>query len=166
MGGQIFSIGHGGRTLAGLVDDLRRHAIGYLIDVRSAPYSRYQPAFCRDPLRATLERQGLTYVYLGDALGGRPDDPACYDEAGAVDYARCRERPAFQRGLERLLIAHGKALRICLMCAEAKPAQCHRTRLISAALAERGIDVAHILGDGTLVAQSALAVPQGELFGR
>lgn len=164
MRGQIFSIGHGGRTVAGLIDDLRRHDVGYLIDVRSAPYSRYQPEFSRDPLRAELERQGLGYVYLGDALGGRPADPACYDDAGAVDYARCRARPAFRAGIERLLVAHGKGLRVCLLCAEAKPAHCHRTRLVSAALEAHGLDVAHILGDGTLVAQSALA-PQGELFG-
>jgi uncharacterized protein (DUF488 family) len=165
--GQIFSIGHGGRTLAGLVDDLRRHAIDYLIDVRSAPYSRYQPEFCRDPLRAELERQGLAYVYLGDALGGRPADPACYDEAGAVDYARCRARPAFQRGIDRLRVAHGKELRVCLMCAEAKPARCHRTRLVGAALAEHGLDVAHILADGALIPQSILVVgSQRELFDR
>jgi uncharacterized protein (DUF488 family) len=160
----IFSIGHGGRQLAGLVDELRRHDIGYLIDVRSAPYSKYQRDFCREPLRAAIERAGLRYGYLGDALGGRPADPACYDEAGHVDYARCRARPAFQHGIERLVTAAARQLRVCLLCAEGQPAGCHRTRLVGAALAERGLDVAHLTPDGATVLQSALVPAQRALF--
>ena len=161
----IFSIGHGGRTLESLVADLRRYEITYVVDVRSVPYSRHQPAFQARPLQAELTARDITYVYLGDALGGRPDDPACYGPDGAVDYARCRARPAFQRGLERLQSAEAQALRLCLMCAEGKPADCHRARLIGAALADLGIAVAHILPDGSLVSQAALIQPaQRALF--
>jgi hypothetical protein len=45
MSGRIFSIGHGGRSLETLVAQLRRLEVSFLIDVRSSPYSRFQPEF-------------------------------------------------------------------------------------------------------------------------
>jgi hypothetical protein len=35
------------------------------------------------------------------------------------------------------------------MCAELDPASCHRSTLIGAALDEHGVEVVHILGDGS-----------------
>ncbi len=43
----IFTIGHGGRTVESFLELLRQHNITYLIDVRSQPYSRYQPDFSK-----------------------------------------------------------------------------------------------------------------------
>ena len=40
--------------------------------------------------------------------------------------------------------------RIALMCAEKEPLDCHRTLLVSCALHEQGVDVAHIHTDGRL----------------
>lgn len=54
--------------------------------------SRYRPEFTKGPLEHRLAAEDLRYVFMGNVLGGRPDDPACYDEDGHVDYARCRER--------------------------------------------------------------------------
>ena len=43
---------------------------------------------------------------------------------------------------------------IALMCAEKEPLDCHRTILVSRELVERGLDVCHILADGTIEAHS------------
>jgi uncharacterized protein (DUF488 family) len=169
MSGRVFSIGHGGRSVDGLVTQLRAYDIPFLIDVRSVPYSRFQRAFCREPLGLALERQQLKYVYMGDALGGRPQDPACYDANGNVDYQLCRTRDEFRRGIERVQTAHHKGMRVCLLCAEARPTSCHRTKLLGRVLHDHGITVEHVLPDGTLRTQAQvideLTAGQGDLFG-
>ena len=60
----------------------------------------------------------------------------------------------------------------CLLCAESDPARCHRSMLIGPALRGfegGGIDLHHILPDGTLTLQSVLeekqAVPKADRAG-
>ena len=81
-------------------------------------------------------------------LGGRPDDPACY-ENGHVHYDRLARTDRFLSGLERVVRGAGRQ-RIALLCAEKEPLNCHRTLLVSRALDERGLAVAHIHADGEL----------------
>ena len=85
----IYTIGYGSRSIAELIEVLHQHEIAYLIDVRSAPYSRYKPEFSKAPLANELERHGIRYVFMGDTLGGRPDDETCYVN-GKVDYEKVK----------------------------------------------------------------------------
>ena len=48
---------------------------------------------------------------------------------------------------------------VAIMCSEADPTQCHREKLIARSLRARGVEVTHILPDG-----SAAAVAQPTLF--
>ncbi len=80
---------------------------------------------------------------MGDTLGGRPKDSSCY-VGNKIDYNKVREKPFFQRGITYLHTAWEKQLRIALMCSEAKPQECHRSKLIGNVLIEQNIDVAHI----------------------
>ena len=147
-GNQVLTIGHSNHTLGFFIELLRRHRVTALADVRSAPYSRFNPEFNRGALADSLKGNGIDYVYLGDALGGRSDDPACY-ENGRVRYDRVAETASFRHGLDR--VADGAAdHRIVLLCAEREPLDCHWALLVSRALDERGIEVAHILADGGL----------------
>lgn len=169
MSGRVFSIGHGGRTMDVLVEQLRRLEVSYLIDVRSSPYSRFQPEFSRAPLSAQLDLHQVRYVFMGDLLGGRPDDRDCYDAEGKVDYQRCRTKPFFLRGIERLLTAYTKGMRVCMLCSEGKPWECHRSKLVGWVLQEHSVDVEHVLPDGSLRTQDQviqqLTSGQGDLFG-
>jgi uncharacterized protein (DUF488 family) len=122
---------------------LQRNAIAYLLDVRSAPYSRFKPEFSKDALSKTLAAHDIRYIYVGDTLGGRPDDPTCYVE-GRIDYDQVRAREFFQRGIARILAAHRQQLRVVLMCSEGKPEQCHRTKLIGETLVAQGVPIVHI----------------------
>ena len=58
--------------LLAFVDLLRRHGVTALADVRSAPYSRFNPQFNREELEQALEAYGIKYVFLGRELGARP----------------------------------------------------------------------------------------------
>ncbi len=169
MSGRVFSIGHGGRSLDTLVAQLHKLEAPFLIDVRSSPYSKFQPEFSREPLSSQLIQRQIRYVFMGDLLGGRPDDPECYNDEGKVDYQRCRTKDFFVRGIDRLRTAHLKGMRVCMLCSEAKPWECHRSKLIGWVLQEHGIVVEHVLPDGSLRTQKQvideILGTQGDLFG-
>ena len=139
-----YTIGYGARDIDAFMAALRRYNIAYLIDVRSQPYSRYKPDFSKDALEEHLRRGGIRYVYMGDTLGGRPDDPTCYDAEGKVDYTAVTQRDFYQAGIERLTKAWSQGLTVSLMCSEGKPEMCHRSKLIGRTLTERGLTVTHI----------------------
>lgn len=135
---------------------LRGYAVRYLIDVRSAPYSRFNPAFSKDNLADAIERSGVRYVFMGDTIGGRPPDEACYDRDGRVDYLECREHPTFLRGFERLRAAWEQDAGAVIFCSELRPEQCHRTKLIAEAMIAAGVPVEHIDADGGLMSHDAV----------
>ncbi len=151
----LFTVGHSNHTLADFVALLHAAGITAIADVRSAPFSRRQPHFNRDDLRAGLNAVGIAYVFLGDHVGGRPLEPACYDANGCVDYAAVRVLPRFQVGLDRL-DAGRQRCSIALMCGEADPLFCHRCLLIAPALVQRGICLQHLRRDGTIELQEQL----------
>jgi uncharacterized protein (DUF488 family) len=145
----LFSIGHSNVVVERLIALLEQHSIQTVCDVRSAPYSRYNPQFNRETLAESLRASGITYRFLGDALGGKPADSALRTEDGALpDYARAAASPGFQRGLAQL-ISLGQSAPTVFMCGEADYHGCHRHRLITPALIERGVIVWHIMPDGS-----------------
>lgn len=153
----ILTIGYGLRDVGELVALLDRYGVEYVGDVRSAPYSRRRPEFSREALERLLRTAGLRYVFLGDTLGGRPDDPDCYDADGHVDYDRCRTSPDFAAGIERVETAHRAGHRLALLCSESRPTDCHRSKLLAEMLVERGVSVAHIDEHGQLIEHADIA---------
>jgi len=145
----LYSIGHSNVAAERLIALLEQHSIRTLCDVRSAPYSRYNPQFNREALAETLRAAGIAYRFMGDTLGGKPTDSALRTEDGALpDYARIAASPDFQRGLNQL-IDLGRRAPTAFMCGEADYHGCHRHRLIAPALIERGVLVWHIMPDGS-----------------
>ncbi len=148
----VFTIGHSNHEGAQFLQLLVQHGIDVLADVRSHPYSRYSPQFNRESLQQALTEVNVRYLFLGDQLGGRPADESFYDENGHVLYWRVAEAPFFREGIERVEFGRQQS-RIALMCSEENPAVCHRCLLVTRVLAERGIDVQHIRGDGSVQSQ-------------
>jgi uncharacterized protein (DUF488 family) len=145
----LYTIGHGRRTIEDFINLLKKNEIDYLIDVRTFPYSRFNPQYNQKALSATLEKFGIRYVFMGDALGGRPKDTSCYVD-GKIDYDLLREKPYFRDGIERLKTAYRNGNRIALMCSESNPNQCHRTVLIAKVLNSENIPLLHIDEKGKL----------------
>ena len=145
----VLTIGHSNHSLETFLVLLEQHGVTAVADVRSAPYSRYTPQFNHDALRDALEAFGIEYVYLGGELGGRPADRSCYDEEGRVLYERVAETDAFDDGI-RAVVHQADEGRVALMCTEKDPLDCHRTLLVAHALASRGVEVQHVLADGSL----------------
>jgi uncharacterized protein (DUF488 family) len=145
----IHTIGHSNHPLERFLGLLQQHGITAVADVRSTPYSRFNPQYRREKLQAALADVGIHYVFLGKELGARSQDPACYDAAGRVSYAKLARTELFREGLERLRTGMADH-RIALMCAEREPLECHRTILVARELVRQGIAVTHIHGDGSL----------------
>jgi uncharacterized protein (DUF488 family) len=165
----LFTIGYGARTIDEFLAALKNNRIEYLIDVRTAPYSKFKPEFSKDLLQYHIERAGIRYLFMGDTLGGQPKGPACHTD-GKVDYDKVRAQPFFQTGIERLRKAFEQQRRLALMCSEGRPEQCHRSKMIGEALAAAGIPVCHIDEDGALLTQTQvidrLTKGRMDLFGQ
>src|SRR5580692_3346768 len=145
--GIVYTIGHSAHTFELLSELLAKHAIQVLVDVRSAPYSRYAPQFDREILQRSLNETSVRYLFLGRELGGRPNNQEYYDADGHVLYSRITSDTGFVAGVERLERGM-EEFRIALMCGEEDPAHCHRRLLVARVLIERGHEVLHIRGDG------------------
>ena len=156
VGRPLLTLGYGNRELDEILALLQSYRVRYLIDVRSVPYSRFNVAFSRENLAAAVDRNGTRYVFMGDSIGGRPNDPGCYDEDGHVDYVACQQHPAFQRGFERLRNAWEQDAGAAIFCSELRPEQCHRTKLIAAAMVSMGVPVEHVDADGTVVTHATV----------
>ena len=144
----VFTIGHSNVEIGRFVAHLRQHGVQAIADVRSSPYSQYNPQFNRESLQRALEEQHIAYVFLGRELGARRAERECYLE-GRADYELIGQTPAFKRGIERVTQGAEK-MRVALMCAEKDPIDCHRCILVSPHLRRQGLQVLHILPDGSL----------------
>jgi len=159
-------------AIADVLDLLRHYGIEMIVDVRTAPYSRFAPQFNKLDLQDALRRNSIVYQFEGERLGGRPSDPTCYrsgvvpDHAQReeflklVDYGAVKQKDWFQTGLTEVMAA-SRDHRVALLCSEENPLECHRHRLIASALQERNVDVLHIRKDGTV--QVAVFSTQPEL---
>ena len=166
----LYTIGHSTHSIDRFIELLTMHHITAVGDVRSDPYSRFNPQFNRENLQKELKKQGITYVFLGKELGPRSDDPKCF-ENGKVRYDRLSKTALFQEGLKR--IRQGMiSYRISLMCSEKDPVACHRTILVCRHLRDQPVRIRHILEDGSVEENDAalrrlttlLKLPERDLF--
>lgn len=145
----IFSIGHSDHSLENFLNLLSDYHIEVLVDVRSHPYSKFVSHFNMKAIKEGLKKAGIKYLHLGQELGGRPNGKEFYDTEGYVLYFRVAESPSFLRGIKRL--ENGiKKYRVAIMCSEEDPSGCHRRLLVGRVLADMGIVLDHIRGDGRL----------------
>jgi len=167
MSVSIFTVGYASRSIEDLIALLRREGISFLIDVRSNPSSRFKPEFSSKPLDEELRAAGIRYVFMGDTLGGRPPDLSCYNN-GHVVYSLVQQKDFFRAGIDRLLVASAKGIGVSLLCSESRPEDCHRSKLIGVALAERGANVVHLGPQGERLSQAEvlarLKTAQADLF--
>ncbi len=148
----IFTIGHSNHDVATFLKLLTDNSIQVVVDVRSAPYSRYVPQFNKREIETAILDAGFKYIFMGDSIGGKPSDPQYSDQNGKVNYAGLAESEKFQQGLNRLTKGLQDGWLIALMCAEEDPFKCHRHLLIANELElKRNVPVRHIRFDGSKI---------------
>lgn len=167
----IYTIGHSTHDQATFTNMLHEHNIELLVDVRSIPFSRRQPWFNQHRLEDAiingkkqtvhhrhdtimpkwLHSAEVEYTHLLN-LGGRRgkqgiDSPNLgWRNKSFSNYADYALSPAFAQSLQTLMELADKK-RVCYMCSERHPSQCHRS-IISDYLTALGVNVYHILPNG------------------
>lgn len=170
---RLYTIGHSNMLAEEFLALLDQHGITVLVDVRSAPYSRYVPQFNKANLQGLFRQQHRDYRFAGEWLGGRPQDPAVYregvvpDDSTAraeflekVDYEAVMRQDWYRRAIDHLLAivrdTTAQGGRVAIMCSESDPQECHRHHLIARSLidphvrvVETPVQVFHILREGS-----------------
>jgi uncharacterized protein (DUF488 family) len=160
----VFTIGHSTRSYEHFLSLLRSSGITAVADVRTTPFSRHFPHFNEATLRSELKLDGISYVFLGRELGGRPSGRSFYCD-GVADYEKMARTEPFANGINRV-IEGAKKFRVALMCSEHDPLDCHRCLLVGRALSGEGVRLVHILGDRDSVSQEAIEEKLLNLAGR
>jgi len=147
MSHQLFTLGHSVMEFPVLLNLLRQFEIKCVADVRSRPRSQRFPQFDQSELQGTLRDASIRYLFLGEELGGRPEDPKAYRSDGLADYRARRKSRSFAAGMERVLseLERGD---LALLCAEEDPLSCHRFLMICPELVAMGIAPLHIRKEG------------------
>ena len=164
----MLTAGYGNLGFEGFIARLKGLGVTHFVDVRSVPESSYWEEFRRRNLEILVPETGLEYVYMGDTLGGVAGSATLCKEPGEVPIGPLAEGATFRTGIARLAKAAARPdRRIALVCGCLRPYRCHRARLIAPAALEAGMDVRHVMADGSVVTHDEIAddvVVQGKLF--
>ena len=164
----VWTVGHSNHDLERLIALVRSQSIEYVVDVRSYPYSRIAPHFNRESLQSAMDACGISYLFLGVALGGRPQRDDHYDADGHALYSAMAVEAAFQEAIDRLLQG-AEQHRLALLCSCGRPEECHRRLLVGKVLCEHGATLHHVLPDGSVMTERSVALPEADhqaaLFG-
>ena len=145
---RVWTIGHGTRPAAALIEMLERAGVQTLVDVRRYPGSRRNPQYNRGVLERALAQYGIAYRHA-EALGGRLSGErgeerfACIRQPAFRSYAARMSMGEWQTALDSVLAETAP----CVMCAETPWTKCHR-RFIADRLVARGHEVLHLSPDG------------------
>ena len=151
---RCYTVGHSNHSKERLFNLLKQHGIKALVDVRSAPYSRYVSHCNKGCLERWLANEGIDYFYLGNKLGGN----------NFRQYRSCETHYSLRtlsddtditRAIDLLIRYIVKYSYLGIMCAEGDPCRCHRFHVITPLLKERGVEVVHILRDGSIFPHSS-----------
>ncbi len=150
----LYTVGHSNLDFTEFLKLLKDGAVELLVDVRSRPQSARFPQFSQQVLERSLENESISYLFLGEELGGRPDAPDAYRPDGLVDYRVRRNSYAFRSGLDRMLMELEQHP-LALMCAEEDPLECHRFLMVCPELVRVGVHPLHIRKGSQIETQEA-----------
>jgi uncharacterized protein (DUF488 family) len=138
----IFTIGHSNLTFLKFLSLIQANQINHVIDIRSIPYSKYAPWSNKSRLQELLRPFNIRYTYLGHHLGGK-------NQTRSPDIQENQNKDVYSDAIQ-ILIQLSLRDNLTLLCAEGDPNRCHRQHLISQTLLQSGVNVIHILKDGSL----------------
>jgi uncharacterized protein (DUF488 family) len=139
---EIWTVGHSNKTAEQLVDLLQKAGVKTIVDVRTSPWSKWNPQFNERPLQESLRQGGILYLSRGKNLGGKGVN-VNYD--GAIDELTRRAEAG-----ERMAV----------MCSEGDFHKCHRFEMLTPSLEAKGLTVTHLLWTGEQVSNQKVETPR------
>lgn len=129
----LYTIGSSNRTPDEFFGELKKRGIGRLIDVRSAPRSRFEH-FRHPNILMEAAGVGVKYAWHGQLLGGMNEIST--------------ETPEYRK-LADMVLELASEQNVAVFCAEGDPKDCHRSwKIGSYALVTQGLVVTNILRNG------------------
>lgn len=127
----LFTIGYEKSAPQAFFAELQKAGVELVVDTRAVAASR-RPGFSKRQLAAGLDEIGIGYLHLQKL--GTPAEGRQAARAGDLDtlwriYDKHIETPEAQEALDELVALLRSGKRICLLCYERDPAQCHRSRI-------------------------------------
>jgi uncharacterized protein (DUF488 family) len=127
----LFTIGYEQAKPDAVLSELKRAKVDLLVDTRAVAASR-RPGFSKRQLAASLDEAGIAYIHLqklGTPAQGRQAARAGDFEALWRIYDKHIKTPEAQAALGELLALVKSGKRVCLLCYERDPNECHRSRI-------------------------------------
>jgi uncharacterized protein (DUF488 family) len=145
----LATIGYEQTVQSRVIDELARAKVDVLIDVRAVAASR-KPGFSKKQLAAGLDEQGIAYLHLQKL--GTPKDGRDAARAGNMDklfkiYSKHLKTPEARAEMDELETLARSGKRLCLLCFERNPDECHRQWIAEEIEARTGVPVQHLAAD-------------------
>lgn len=128
----ILTVGHSTKPIAAFLELMKGARVEVVVDVRSRPYSRFNPQYNKQALMAELQQAGIEYEWLGKNLGGLD---------GNVNFAEAIDDVAY--------MARHKT--VVIMCSEGPHIKCHRNYMLTPEFQAKGVEVLHLQWTGEMV---------------
>lgn len=122
----LISLGYEGRSVDDLIDELHRHSVSVLVDVRLTPLSR-KPGMSKRRLAEALQRAGISYVHL-PALGNPRENREPFRNGDPASWDRFRAQLGEHVAAEALNHIAGllNCQVVAVLCFERDHQSCHR----------------------------------------
>ena len=143
----LFTIGYQQAKPAAVLGELKRAKIDLLVDTRAVAASR-RPGFSKRQLAAALDQAGIAYLHLQKL--GTPSEGRQAARAGDLDtlwriYDKHIKTRQAQEALGELLALIKSGQRVCLLCYERDPNECHRSRIAALVKKRTRVKVADLI---------------------
>lgn len=127
----LFTIGYEKARPDAVLGELKRARVKLLIDTRAVAASR-RPGFSKRALAAALDENGIGYLHLQKL--GTPAEGRAAARSGDLAtlwriYDKHLKTPDAKEATDELISLVKSGQRLCLLCYERDPAQCHRSRI-------------------------------------
>lgn len=145
----LLTIGYEQATLGAVLDELERAKTDVVIDTRAVASSR-KPGFSKRQFAASLDERGIGYLHLQKL--GTPKEGRIAARAGKMDrlfniYSKHLKTAPAREELDELTELARSGKRLCLLCFERDPKQCHRQWIAEAIEQRTGAKVEHLAAD-------------------
>ncbi|MEU0068056.1 DUF488 domain-containing protein [Streptomyces sp. NPDC006332] len=153
MAPPLFTFGHSTAPPQDIIALLESAGVATVVDVRTAPGSRRDPALSRERLLQWMPEHGIAYRWE-PALGGfrtpPPDSPdIVWRNASFRGYAAHTRTPQFTAAMDELL-RQATTTPTAVMCSEAVWWRCHRRLIADFAVLARRVPTRHLMHDRRL----------------
>ena len=121
------TIGYEQSETAEFLKRLQLHDVDLVVDVREMPLSR-KKGFSKNQLRTSLEGAGIEYLHMQTLGAPKAIRDQLRIDGSWFQYVKKYTKVLNERQRDvMVLVGIAKTQRICLLCFERKPEECHRS---------------------------------------